>query len=296
MKDALGDRMKDLESRTKTRLNKRTYTIIRLDGKAFHTFTKGFDRPYDTRLMDAMDYTTKMLCENIQGCKLGYVQSDEISLLLTDFENIGTDAYFDGNIQKIVSITASMASAYFNRFMLSNGITENLAFFDSRVFNISEAVEVENYFIWRQQDCVRNSISMTAQSLYSHKELNGVNSSKAQDMCMEKGVNWNDQPDGFKRGRMITKENYEVFVQNSQKNTFVINGQPVSRTRWAINPAIWITQDRDGFSKLVPRMEKTFTKIEIEQLLIDCKNRFGGSELQDYTSDEEVQKWFRDSI
>lgn len=251
MKDALGDRIKNqYESRTKYFLPRRTYTLIRLDGKAFHTFTKGFERPYDERLMAAMDYTTKMLCENVQGCKLGYVQSDEISLLLTDFDKITTSAYFDNNIQKIASVTASMASAYFNKYMWDNGIidTDKIAFFDSRVFSIADPIEVENYFIWRQADAVRNSISMTAQSLYSHKELNGVSTEKMQDLCMEKGVNWNDQPTGFKRGRMCIKEQYTI---NNP-------GVPGSvRTRWVTKGAIWITKDRETFSDLVPRMNQT---------------------------------------
>lgn len=254
MKDELGDRMKgQYESRTKSYLPRRTYTIIRLDGKAFHTFTKGFERPYDERLMDAMDYTTEMLCANIQGAKLGYTQSDEISLLLSDFEKIGTSAYFDGAIQKIVSVTASMASTYFNDYMLKNKITDKLAIFDSRVFTISESVEVENYFIWRQQDCVRNSISMTAQSLFSHKELKGVNTSGMQDLCMTKGVNWNDQPDGFKRGRMITKELYEIPVRNDQ-HQFGDSDVTTTRSRWVTNPAIWITKDREEFTKLIPKL------------------------------------------
>lgn len=250
MKDELGDRIKkNFESRTKTYLPRRTYTLIRLDGKAFHTFTKGFERPYDMNLINAMDYTTKMLCENIQGCILGYTQSDEISLLLTDFNKPTTSAYFDGNVQKIVSITASMAGVYFNQYMRENGITDKLAFFDSRTFTISDPIEVENYFIWRQKDCVRNSISMTAQSLFSHKELNGKNTSTMQDMCMEKGVNWNDQPAGFKRGRMIWKEAYEYEMDEKY------GGGTVSRTRWSINPAIWITKEREEFSNLIPRMK-----------------------------------------
>lgn len=250
MKDELGDRMKMYESRSKSYLPRRTYSIIRMDGKAFHTFTKGFEIPYDTRLMDAMDYTTSMLCANIQGARLGYTQSDEISILLTDFEKIGTSAFFDGAIQKIVSVTASMASTYFNDYMRTHNITDKLAIFDSRVFTISEAVEVENYFIWTQQDCVRNSISMTAQSLFSHKELNGVNTSGMQDLCMTKGVNWNDQPDGFKRGRMITKEIYKIAATN---NEFQKENTEALRSRWAINPAIWITKERELFTNLIPK-------------------------------------------
>lgn len=271
MKDALGDRMKDYEVRSKTYLPRRTYTLIRIDGKAFHTFTKGFKKPYDMDLINAMDYTTKMLCSEIQGCKLGYTQSDEISLLLTDFDKIGTDAYFDGSVQKITSITASMATAFFNDYMRENGITDKLAFFDSRVYIITEGVEVENYFIWRQQDCVRNSISMTAQSLYSHNELNGVNTTKMQDLCIEKGVNWNDLPAGFKRGRMIWKENYETEIDTEKFSGLV------TRSRWAINPAIWITKERPKFSRLIPRRKVDIGEAELESLI----NKYGPEGLYD---------------
>ena len=264
MKDALGDRIKNqYESRTKYFLPRRTYTLIRLDGKAFHTFTKGFKRPYDETLMGAMDYTTQKLCENVQGCKVGYVQSDEISLLLTDFDKITTNAYFDNNIQKIASITASMASAYFNQYMRDNEITDKLAFFDSRVFSIADPIEVENYFIWRQADAVRNSISMTAQSLYSHKELNGKSTADMQDMCMDKGVNWNDQPTGFKRGRMCVKEKYEALISgvDAALDNPEINTSYVTRSRWVTKGAIWITKDRESFSEQIPRMNQ---KVEVD--------------------------------
>lgn len=210
--DQLGKRMKNqYESRTRTYLPRRTYTIIRLDGKAFHTFTKGMERPYDKNFIQAMNETALYLCKNIQGCKMGYVQSDEISLLLTDFETITTDAWFDGNIQKICSVSASMATAEFN-WQIQQLSEEGLinvnwnaehAFFDARVFTIPDPTEVENYFIWRQLDAVRNSISMHAQSLYSHKELNGKSQIIMLDMIHEKGQNWNDLPEGFKRGRTV---------------------------------------------------------------------------------------------
>lgn len=279
MKDELGNRMKGYEVRSRTFLPRRTYTIIRLDGKAFHTFTKGFKKPYDMNLINAMDYTTKMLCENIQGARVAYTQSDEISILLTDFEKPTTSAYFDGAIQKIVSVTASMASAYFNKYMVENDITNNLAFFDSRVFSLSESVEVENYFIWRQQDCVRNSITMTAQSLYSHKELYKVNTSKMQDMCFEKGVNWNDLPPGFKRGRMFWKESFVVLPTN---NEHVVD-TTITRNRWTTNPAIWITKDRERFSRLIPRHKEA-----IIDTLLTTISGFGGSVLGEYIEDIEI--------
>jgi len=221
MKDDLGTRMKtQYEQRTRTFLPRRTYTIIRLDGKAFHTFTRGMDRPYDKKFMAAMDNTAKFLCEEIQGCELAYVQSDEISLLLTDFTKITTDAWFDGQVQKMVSVSASMAAAKFNQEMLGQIISgrdidiadtiftmasQPLALFDARVFTIPDPVEVENYFVWRQKDAVRNSLSMHAQSLFSHKELHSKSQSDMHEMIHTKGENWNDLPDGFKRGRTIVK-------------------------------------------------------------------------------------------
>jgi tRNA(His) 5'-end guanylyltransferase len=219
MKDDLGTRMKEqYENRTRYMLPRRTYTIIRLDGKAFHTFTRGMKRPYDQGLMTTMDLTAKRLCQEIQGAKMAYTQSDEISILLTDFEKITTDAWFDGNIQKIVSVSASMASGFFNEYLKVYTTKVGVAVFDSRVFTIPDSIEVENYFIWRQKDAVRNSIAMTAQSLYSHKELNGKSSREQQEMIFQKGQNWNDMPEGFKRGRTLVydciKEDWDAEPGN----------------------------------------------------------------------------------
>lgn len=201
------------EYRTRYLLPRRTYTIIRLDGKAFHTFTKKMNCPYDEAFMRTMDVTAKFLCENIQGCQLAYVQSDEISLLLTDFKKITTDAWFDGQVQKMVSVAASMATAKFNEeinlnwgsLSQTNVKPSDLAFFDARAFSIPDPVEVENYFISRQKDAVRNSLSMHAQSLYSHKELHGKSQVNMHDMIHDKGENWDELPNGFKRGRTIAK-------------------------------------------------------------------------------------------
>lgn len=208
MKDELGHRMKTYyENRTKVKLPRRTYTIIRIDGKAFHTYTRKLGKPFDATLIDDMFWTTKMLCENIQGCKMGYTQSDEISLLLTDFDRLGTDAWFDGNIQKMTSVSASMATGYFNSRREPNeyGVPQPLAFFDSRVFTIPTSVEVENYFIWRQKDAIRNSISMLAQSLYSHKELHKKGERDKIEMIKDKYHNWETLPDWIRRGYFVTK-------------------------------------------------------------------------------------------
>lgn len=220
----LGERMKaNYENRTRYYLPRRTYTIIRIDGKAFHTFTRGMKKPFDPELITAFDETTKFLADNIQGCKLGYTQSDEINLLLTDFENDRTEAWFDGNIQKMASIAASMATAKFSQYFTK------MAMFDARVFTIPDPVEVANYFIWRQRDAVRNSISSLAQSLYSPKELFKKNQSDMQEMCFFKGHNWNDLPVREKRGGLYvnkfvdcpiwTVENFSYeSTRSSQRN------------------------------------------------------------------------------
>ena len=115
--DNLGTRMKEFyEQVPKFRLYRRTPVAIRIDGKAFHTFTRGFQKPFDEILIRSMQATMKYLCENIQGCVLGYTQSDEITLILIDYKNLNSDAWFDYEIQKICSIAASMATMAFNKF------------------------------------------------------------------------------------------------------------------------------------------------------------------------------------
>lgn len=159
MKDALGDRMKNnYENRFRSCLPLRSYTIIRIDGKAFHTYTEGLKRPFDDGLIEDMDATAIYLCKNIMGAKFAFVQSDEISILITDFEDINTQAWFDNNLQKMCSVSASMATGVFNelrrdRWYLNEEEEGYLikrpqpAMFDSRVFQISQRTEVENYFI-----------------------------------------------------------------------------------------------------------------------------------------------------
>lgn len=250
--DALGDRMKEFyEDRTRIKLPRRTYTIIRIDGKAFHTYTKGLERPFDQGLIEDMNATTAYLCKNIQGVKFGYVQSDEISLVLTDFDELGTHAWFDNNLQKMVSVAASMATAEFNRLRLiracndimgdyvENLLTENeiqkfkMAEFDARAFQIPFIDEVKNYFIWRQQDAVRNSISSVAQSLYSTKELHGVKTDQMQEMIFQKGINWNDYDFRMKRGAVIGR--VEIITKN-EKGTF-------TRNKWQVIDTPIFTQD-----------------------------------------------------
>ena len=229
MRDDLGNRMKEnYENRAKTYLTRRTPVIIRLDGKAFHTFTRGFEKPFDEVLSRAMMKTMKYLCESIQGCVLGYTQSDEITLVLVDYKNLNTSAWFDYGIQKMCSVAASAATLAFNRiFQSEHSEWYNVsprdekiaashvisirrgALFDARCFNIPKE-EVNNCLIWRQQDATRNSIQMVAQANFSHKQLENKNCNQLQELLLtEKGINWNNFPTCYKRGTCCRKVSYD---------------------------------------------------------------------------------------
>lgn len=241
---SLGDRMKNnYENRYRTYLPRRTYVIIRLDGKNFHSYTKNANKPFDSNLIRLFDETTKYLCTNIQGCKLGYTQSDEISLLLTDFDTIDTQAWYDNNLQKMVSVSASMATAQFNHLtkLDDTKFQNQLAMFDSRIWIIPDPIEVENYLIWRQQDCTRNSVSMAAQAVCSHKELQGKKSSEMQEMMFQKaGINWDKYSSREKRGCACVRSAYF---------------EDVERHRWDIVDTPIFTQERDFLRTRIPRIE-----------------------------------------
>lgn len=226
--DELGMRMKEFyEEVPKTRLVRRMPVAIRIDGKAFHTFTRGFKRPFDEVLGKSMRETMKYLCENIQGCVLGYTQSDEITLILVDYQNLNSCAWFDYEVQKVCSIASSMATMAFNKFFTKNvnyfemthehdntineycttlvNAAEKGAMFDARCFNIPKE-EVCNLIYWRQLDATRNSIQMVGQANFSHKELQKKSCNMIQEMLFaKKGINWNDYPTYLKRGSCCIK-------------------------------------------------------------------------------------------
>lgn len=228
-KDDFGNRMKCYENVTRNYLTRRTPVIIRLDGVAWHTFTKGFDRPFDHILNRTMRAVIERLCKEVQNCVFGYTQSDEISLVLIDYYNLNTDVWFGNNIQKIVSVVAAKASVYFNSILKEEieeserrlKIHDNIltaeqnyyinvlkskigkAFFDARVFNIPKE-EVTNYFIWRQKDCQRNSINSVAQTLYPEKMLEKKSSEERINMINEI-MSYNKIRPCYKMGTIIMK-------------------------------------------------------------------------------------------
>jgi tRNA(His) guanylyltransferase len=248
MNDAISERMKRYETATRFVLPPRTYTIIRVDGKAFHTFTRGLEKPYSTRLMDAMDTAASALCKQAMGCRLAYGQSDEYSFLLTDFERHETEPWFGGGVQKIASVSASIFTAAFGRAFGG----DKVANFDSRVFTVPSWPEVENYFIWRQQDATRNSIQMLSSCHFSHKELMNKNTSVQQDMLHSKGINWNDCAVAFKRGRVVRKMHRDREVTWTHKKTGAVTRQTINESFWGVDSEIPVfTRDRSYLGGLV---------------------------------------------
>ena len=255
VRDELGNRMKEYyENIPKTKLMRRCPVILRIDGKAFHTFTRNFQKPFDAILIKSMQETMKYLCENIQGCVLGYTQSDEITLVLVDYKKFTSQAWFDYEVQKVCSIAASMTTMAFNRAFANNvgdyctyshecmdNTHENYehilslavdkgAMFDCRCFNIPKE-EVTNLVYWRQLDATRNSIQMVGQANFSHKELQNKSCNDIQDMLMtQKGINWNDLPIYQKRGSCCVRNHMisepygnRMLDKNAGENEWVID-------------------------------------------------------------------------
>ena len=274
--DDLGCRMKTFyEQIPKTKLMRRCPVAIRCDGRSFHTFTKKFQKPFDEVLIKTMQETMKYLCENIQGCVLAYTQSDEITLILVDYKKLTSSAFFDYEVQKICSITASMTTMAFNKFFEKNiqkfsesnecrGLDikyldiyrEALnkgAMFDARCFNIPKE-EVTNLVYWRQLDASRNSIQMVGQANFSHKELQNKSCNDIQDMLMtQKGINWNDLPTYQKRGSCCVKN--KIIIDNNDGVTVTAQLRNTSKTEneWVIDTEIPIFkgEGRDYIDRLI---------------------------------------------
>lgn len=257
--DALGQRMKNYyEAIPKTRLMRRTPVAIRIDGKAFHTFTRGFQKPFDEVLGNAMARTMEYLCQNIQGVQFAYCQSDEITLLLQDYKKLTTDAWFDYEVQKMCSIAASMATMAFNKYFnqehwkwaknndiacmehLNEGKNPELlklhntyveasckgAMFDARCFNIPKE-EAANLIYWRQVDAMRNSIQMIGQANYSHSYLQDKSCEQIKMLLRcDFGINWDGLPARWKYGCAWTKLtglDYNMPVIKGENRAYVEN-------------------------------------------------------------------------
>lgn len=283
----LAERMKGYEKRNRYYLQRRMPVILRLDMRAGHSFTKGFEKPFDEVFIKSMQETAQYLCENIQNCKLSYQQSDEITLLLVDYDKLNTDCFFDYRVDKLCSIAASMATMIFNKAFKKNVEAESHVFadewlddenfnpnyknkelrslwlvhkkavdkgamFDARCFNIPKE-EVTNLVYWRQLDASRNSIQMVGQANFSHKELQNKSCNDIQDMLMtQKGINWNDLPTYQKRGSCCVK-NKIVIETDSVMATVQLRDTSKSENEWIIdtNIPIFKGEGREYIDRLV---------------------------------------------
>lgn len=248
---AIGDRMKRHEAVYRQLVPRRTYSVLRVDGKAFHSYLRGCPRPFDEEFMADMDAVAEALCAEISGAVLAYTQSDEISVLFTDFGSAGTEPWFGGVLAKQLTIAASLTTA-----VLNERRPGKRALFDARVFTLADPVEVANYFIWRQRDAVRNSISMAAQARFSHRQLHQVNTGQMQEMLWkEHGINWNDYPAGCKRGRTTVRQVGEREVTYTDKRTQEQHTIQAVRSWWETAGSEHFTAEPDGWlARTIPAM------------------------------------------
>ena len=246
----LGDRMKLREHKTRIKVNADEPVIVRLDGKAFHTWTKKIQckKPFDISITKAMQFAAINTCREVGQVIVAYSQSDEITFLLNGWQKIESDVWFNGNVQKIASVFSSIFTVHFNMYMLKIFVADDLklenvipAFFDARVFNI-EREEIEDVFVWRQRDARRNSIQGVAQSLYSHKELQRKNTDDMKKMILQKNVNWDELSNLQKWGFVVKKEVEEVEFM----------GDFVYRNKWIFDIEIpYFTEDRDYLKNII---------------------------------------------
>lgn len=255
----LEKRMKDLRGKTDYRLPKKSYVMCACDGKNFSRLIKNkYEKPFDDKFINMMNEVAIYVCKNVQGCKFAYTQSDEITFVLTDFENEETSAYFDYRLCKMLSIIPSLATAKFNQLVTLNLLDTpcssedikqiikhmSLAQFDCKVWNTDNFNDVFAYFLWRQIDCVRNSKQQAAQTYLSHKELLGKHTDEQVQMLLEKkGIDWNEYSDGKKYGRFIYKEQVEKEIPNSNEETCI-------RNVWLAHDAFPLF-DENGKQKLI---------------------------------------------
>lgn len=258
-KDNFGDRMKMYEQAEAGRMCLPLLPVIaRLDGKCFHNFTKHLERPYDKRFSDLMIATTEQLVDETNA-RLGYTQSDEINLVFYS-DNIKSEIFFNGKIQKMVSVIASMTTAYFNQkvpdYLPDN--SKHIALFDCRIWTVPNLVEAANAILWREQDATKNSVSMAAQSVYSTKQLHGKSGSEQQEMLFVKGINWNDYPAFFKRGIFIQRKRVSMKFTTEEIDKLSPKHEARTNPDLEIERSIVEIIDMPPFNQVVNRVEVIF--------------------------------------
>jgi tRNA(His) 5'-end guanylyltransferase len=287
--------MKSYETPTRMTLPPRTYTIIRVDGRAFHTHLRTAEKPFDEWVIHAMDRTAAALCREISGARFAYTQSDEISILLTDLEP-QSQPWFGGGVQKMASVAASIATAAFNdiyrRVQKPDRVPDGHATFDGRAYTIPSRIEVANYFLWRQKDAIRNAVSMAAQAFIPHKDLQGVSVAGMQELLYQRRtLNFKtDFSDRERRGGVAVRENFEVKTADIQHLISRSYGhtdrepQPkvVTRSRWAAQDAPDFTLDNGGFLAVQVPQEPADA---LQPAIPECRGSMSGNCLAESQGD-----------
>ena len=241
---------KERELQWRTVLPENSLVGVRLDGKAFHTFTRQFAKPYDIMFMDAMDKTGMFVLDNlITGALFGYVQSDEITLFFTDKSAPEAQLLYAGKVEKILSTSASTASVGFLRAMPE---VNGLPVFDARVFLIESAEELARYLDWRRMDARKNAITMASEHVAGAKRLDAVPT--RERLALLAGTEWETLPEGFLYGRLLTREVFEETVTWTHKRTGEVHTQPATRSRWVSAPAV-----REATAQVVADAATKFT-------------------------------------
>jgi tRNA(His) guanylyltransferase len=247
---SLGDRMKAYEAPWRTLLPRRQPLVVRIDGRAFHSYLRHAEKPFDMKFIEQMAEVAKALCESIQGAVLAYHQSDEISVLVEDWESRDAQPWFGGVAAKFISISAGIASSVLSELRGGRPV------FDARVFTLPTDVEAANYLLWRQRDAVRNSVTMAAQAHFSHDRLMHLTSDDRQDLLWtEAGINWNDYPDECKRGQVVTRVGGDLEVKYTDRRSGETHTTTAFRTWWKAEPAPHFTLGLTGFlAQTIPPM------------------------------------------
>lgn len=245
-KTPLGTMLKEYQAVTDIQLDFDGYNILQLDGNAFHTFTKGFERPFDDRFISAMNEVAVEIIKTIPGARVGYVQSDEISILIKKVMD-REEPYFNHRVQKIVSLTAGRASAVMSRLYPEKPV----AVFDARYFTLPDRDTAVKHFIWRQRDCTKNSVLSVGQAFFSHKELQNKNTLMVKEMLREKGHAWEDYGTEYRHGRVIRRVSGGRVVTFVHKKTNKPQTIHVDSNDWKALPAERFEESRE-LDELIP--------------------------------------------
>lgn len=258
--DPLHDTLKAHEHATRHVLPRRSYTVIRVDGQTFRTYTRDLERPFDATFAGDMDAAAIAAAAHTSGFVFAYVQSDEISLLLTDVASENHEPWFGGVLPKLISVTASAVTATFNQRRTARRPGAPLALFDARAFTLPDEGTVAEYFMWRQRDASKNSISMAASAHFSHGQLKGLNSSDKRELLLARaGIDWADYPAEFRQGRVITRESYQHPTTFTPRGTTEAQTVESTRTRWTAATAPRFDDEPDGWlrSRIPARATRT---------------------------------------